>query len=64
MPITADENTTISDIIAALHGHNILMAIKSTFITPVGNLSSVELIMYHLTLLKIKKIEKMKKEVE
>ena len=41
MPITADENTTISDIIAALHGYNILMAIKITFIAPVGNFSSV-----------------------
>ena len=41
MPITADENTTISDIIAALHGYKILMAIKATFIAPVGNFSSV-----------------------
>ena len=41
MPITADENTTISDIIAALHGYKILMAIKTTFIAPVGNFSSV-----------------------
>ena len=36
MPITAHENTTISDIIAALHGYKVLMAIKTKFIAPVG----------------------------
>ena len=34
MPITAHENTTISDIIAALHGYKVLMAIKTKFIAP------------------------------